>query len=257
MVHIIGDKSKSEMNLGLMGQDDEELYDEDPEFSDEFEPGLWLIHQHHDIRMDPTVDYKKDLGTRMDNANIGVLTHTFGCWRIYVNWSTEWAQKIPPHHMAVEFGAGHTGGMRSKRASTEWRLVGIISPYMTMRTCWSCRRGNPIIDGRFNEDGYWVRADPDKIEAAVVAGNVTPEEAAVFPDKIPAVFPAHACPAVGCGEYDWFGDMQFGATARREDFQRDAAESLALVTGMDNLATDMRMTHDPTGQGAGFARTTV
>lgn len=240
--------------LILMNQGDEDLYDEDPEYSDEFEPGLWLIHQHHDIILDPTVDYKRDERQRLDSANLGVLSHTFGCWRIYVNWQTVWAQKIPPHHMAIEFGAGGMGGVK-KRASTEWRLVGIISPYLTMRTCWSCGRGNPSINGRYTDDGYWVRVDRDKIAAAVHAGNITWEEGEAFPDKVPAVLPAHAC--VRCGEYDWFGDTQFGAVARREDFQRDAAESLARVTGISSIATSMRMTHDPSGKGSGFATTAV
>lgn len=240
--------------LLLMDQDAEDEYDEDPEFSDLFEPALWLIHQHHDIRLDPTVDYKRDAQQRMDTANIGVLSHTFGPWRIYVNWSTDWAQKIPPHHMAVEFSAKHTTSGRS-RNSTEFRLVGIISPYLTMRTCWNCGRGNPKINGEYSDDGYWVNVDRDKIAAAVQAGNITWEEGEDFPERVPAVLPHHAC--IKCGEFDWFGDVQYGATARPEDFQRDAAESLAIVTGIDSIATSMRMTHSPAGGKAGFARTTV
>jgi len=209
---------------------------------------------------------------RLDSANLGVLSHTFGIWRIYVNWSTAWAQKIPPHHMAVEFGVKGLGGW--KRSSTMWRLVGIISPYMTMRTCWSCGRGNPIVNGKFDERGYYVAVNVDRVESTLrdlqgVRPNASRQDLAQalfgcdeIPDKIPAVLPHHPCggklpTGKMCGEYDWFGDCG-GAIARPEDFQRDCAEALALVTGDDIHATTMRQIHDPTGQRVTrYAHTTV
>ena len=251
--------------LELFDPAKEDEYDEDPEYSDLFEPALWLIHQAHDIRLDPTVDYNRDRQQRLEQANLGVLDHTFGVWRIYVNWQTTWAQKIPPHHMAVEFGAKGMGGIR--RASTEWRLVGIISPYLTMRTCWNCAHGNPIVNGRFDERGYWVSVNKDRVEATMrqlreERPDMTDEEFAQvlfgmdeIPDRVPAVWPHHPCSK--CGEYDWFGDCS-GVIARPEDFQRDCAESLAIVTGDDVHATTMREIHDPTGRRATrYAQTAV
>jgi len=243
----------------------EDDYDEDPEFSDLFEPALWLVHEQYDIRLDPTVDYKKTVGERMDSANLGVLQHTFGNWRIYVNWQTVWAQKIPPHHMAVEFGSRGLGGER--RSSTVWSLVGIISPYLTMRACWNCARGNPIVNGQYDDNGYYKEINRERVDAALAEmrltdPTVTEEEFADvtfgadrIPTRIPAVLPHHPCPA--CGEYDWFGDTG-GVIARPDDFQRECAETLALVTGQDELAVEMRKIHDPTGQRpTRFAQTTV
>ena len=217
MVHIIGqDRSPRQEAIGLLPeQADDGNWIEDPEYSDEFEPALWIILQRYDISMDPTMGLEAAMAAR----DIGLLTAKFGKWSIAINWATQWAQKIPPHHLAVEFNGD---------------LVGILSPWLTMRTCWSCGRGNPIgPDGKFHEDLLYV---PTK------AG------------PMPAVLPAHACPGRlekhnsqvirrPCGKFDWFAHF-----VTREDFQRDAAEVVAKDTGEDYLAADMAVVHDPTGQ---------
>lgn len=234
MVHIIGEK-KSASNIILLGQDiEDESLDEDPEYSDEFEPAIWLIHHNYDITMDPTIDQGKTRDEQLAQAEIGILEADFGGWKIYVNWQLKWAQKIPPHHMGVE-----------RRGV----LVGIVSPYLTMRTCWNCGRGDALHDGEWNDDRMWVKVNRKVLEERISAGAITLEEANTMPARIPAVLPAHPCPKPDCKQYDWFGDMGDGLIARREDFQRDAAEALAERTGKENVAIDMRMHHDPTGEG--------
>ncbi len=194
--------------------------DQESDYADAFEPALWLIMEKQDIRMDPTLSKEEQLS----NRDIGILSHSFWKWTIHVNWSTTWAQKIPPHHMAVHFNGV---------------LVGIISPFLTIRTCWSCRLGDPTRTpgGQPARNGY-----DEKWFYITYPGSTI---------KLPAVYPAHPCPE--CGAYDWFAN-----TVEIEQFQRDAAEHLAVATGDDVHATDMRVTHDPRGEGKmGYARTKV
>ena len=101
----------------------------------------------------------------------------------------------------------------------------------------------------------WVKRNDQVIQERVLAGALTSEEAAQLPTRVPAVLPAHPCPS--CGAFDWFGDLGDGMVARREDFQRDAAEAIAVETRRDNLAVDMRIRHDIQGGQMGYARTGV
>lgn len=200
---------------------------EDPEISDEFEPAYWIICETHDIRMDPTIAPDKARAT----ADLGVFTAQFGRWSIYLNWQTRWAQQIPPHHLLVEYNG---------------TPVGIISPFLILRACWKCGRGQPIRDGRFTEDAYWARLQP-------AMRALHPD----WPERIPAVLPAHPCPR--CGEHDWWGNSGLiGAhLATREDFQRDAAEEVARLTNTDALAREMAVVHSTTGGPQRYVRTTV
>ena len=231
MVYIIGE-TKAEATGGgindvgsvplLDTNLDDGSWEEDPEISDEFEPCLWVVMQQNDITMDPTMSAEDSLR----GSNIGILSASFGKWTIFVNWQLKWSQVIPPHHVGVEY---------------DGELKGVISPYLTMRTCWHCRRGNPLnSDGVYNDAGYWVY--PPKGFLAKYP---------FMPNKWPAVYPANPCP--DCGEYDWFA-----ATIEREALQRDAAEETARLTEIDKLAMDMRIKHDPMGnEGMSVAKTNV
>lgn len=220
MVHIIGQDKVTTTQEGVPLLQDTDLddggWEEDPEYSDEFEPALWILLERYDIQMDPTLSFEDSMAGR----DIGVLTAKFWKWTISLNWQTVWARHIPPHHMAVEFDG------------TE---VGIISPWLTLRTCWKCRRGNPIgRDGKYSENGLWVYSKQI--------------------GRVPAVLPAHPCPGrlqkvgeevvrIPCGEYDWYASF-----VSREQFQRDAAEEVAKDTNDDTLAQEMAVVHDPSGQ---------
>ena len=202
-----------------------------PEVSDEFEPAFWVILQTNDISFDPTLSKEQAAKT----VDLGVLTAHFRPWEIHLNWSTGWAQKIPPHHMAVL-----------------WQGIeqAIISPYLIVRTCWKCRRGSPRgPDGSWDEERMWIRPTPEQLLQA-------PD----LPQRLPAVMPAYPCPGgqqwypllrqyrqVRCGEYDWFG-----RNARREQFQFDAALAAGKIVraeeGLpdeDRLVNDMLIKHHP------------
>lgn len=223
--------ARVDKRVGMVDPFNEDQWEDSPEYSDEFEPALWLIHHEHDIHMDPTVDIGKTKQERLAQAQLGVLWARFNHWSIAVNWQTQWARTIPPHHMAVEY---------------KNTLVGILSPYLLMRTCWNCRRGNPVrANGDWDEAGYYSYLSP-------VMRAARPD----LPPRAPAVLPAHPCPAKGCGAYDWFGAPSGDVIVRREDFQRDAAEAIADKSGQHRLATEMRMSHDPeTGKALGMAKT--
>jgi len=204
-------------------------YDDEPDYADAFEPALWLILHQHDIVMDPTISQEAQLKGR----EIGVLEASFWKWKIFVNWQTKWAQKIPPQHMAVHFNGV---------------LVGIISPYLTVRTCWNCRIGDPTrspggtapAKNGFDDGSYYIQTPRAQL---ILNPNL--------PIRLPACYPAHPCPR--CRQYDWFAK-----SVTIEQFQRDAAEHLAVETGDDEHATDMRVTHDVMGrEGMGYARTNV
>jgi len=208
----------------------EDEYEDEPDFADAFEPALWLLLHQHDITMDPTLSKEDQLKGR----EIGVLEASFWKWKIFVNWQTKWAQVIPPQHMAVHFNG---------------EQVGIISPYLTVRTCWNCRLGDPTrspggggpANNGFDEDSYYIKTPTAQL-------LMNPD----LPRRIPAVYPAYPCPR--CKQYDWFA-----RSITIEQFQRDAAEHLAVETGEDEIATDMRVTHDVLGRDGkmGYARTNV
>ena len=233
MATLILPKHAVNSKVPLVDISDDDQWEDSPEYSDEFEPALWVIHHQHDIRMDPTIDAGKTKQERLAMAQLGVLWARFGLWNIAVNWQTQWAQTIPPHHMAVEY---------------KGELVGILSPYLLMRTCWKCRRGNPLrSDGAWDERGYYAYL-PKVMRVA------RPELA----PRAPAVLPAHPCPAKGCGAWDWFGSRDGEVVVRREDFQRDAAEAIADISGNHRLAVSMRQQHDPeTGLQKGIAKTST
>lgn len=221
--------SQMEQHVPFATAGEMDNYEDDPDYADAFEPALWLLLHKHDITMDPTMSMDDQLNKR----DIGLLSHSFWKWAIYVNWQTVWAQKIPPHHMAVHFNN---------------TLVGIISPFLTARTCWSCRLGDPTrkangqpADGGFDENLMFMTLP-------LTQQIMHP----TWPKRLPLCYPAHPCPR--CKNYDWFA-----STVRIEAFQRDAAEHLAVETGEDDFATEMRMTHDVLGRDGqmGYARTKV
>lgn len=259
-MHILngGKKAIDDKILMLDPSVPEDEYEEDPEYADIFEPALWLILQNHDINLDPTIDYGKTRSEQLAKAQLGVLYHSFGNWNIAVNWQTLWAQSIPPHHFAVHFCAKYEGS--KSRASTGEVLVGIMSPYFLLRTCWQCRLGDPIgPDGDWNEERYYKPLNHALIDQAVSDESLTPDEGAQLKtdliDKAPKVVPAMPCP--DCEMYDWFGDLHGGIIARPEDFISDAADELAKITGLDHLAKDMRLIHGAPGEKMRYAGTVV
>ena len=202
-----------QQNIGVLPDLDDGSWDELPEISDEFEPGLFIVMEQYDISMDPTMGNDQ----AMRNRDLGVLGASFGIvddsrkqWSILVNWQTVWADRIPPHHMGVAY---------------DGQPVGIISSFLTMRACWKCALGQPIVNGEYSDDGYYRPGG-----------------------KIPWVLPAHPCPR--CKEYDWWGtgtSIIGGIQARREDFQRSAAEHLERMTGKEGVADSMSMVHGTDG----------
>lgn len=165
--------------LAVDGELEDEFEEESPETDQTFELALWVITHTEDFELDPDAAGEKAEAM----SQVGMKTAHFGgdngrLWTIQVNWDQyKWSAKIPPGYCRVEY-AGQD--------------VGIIGPWLTIRTCWNCQaRG-------------W-RTD-------------------LLPAKIGIVVPGQPCPH--CGELDWYGVM-----VSPEMFIRDAAEFIANQSG--------------------------
>ena len=218
-------KTKGDSKLEFIGADEFDDVLEDPEFSREFEPVFWMLSEVHDIKMDPTLSAEK----QRESANIGLLSHEWGNWRVSLNWSTHWNEDIPPHHYRVEWA--------SKFSKTAKEPVAVLSPYFLYRTCPFCRAGDPRAGGNFDirrlRMATWIPRHP-------LTGGPTP------PD-LPACAPAHACRGpfydgklLGtCRQFDWFGEGIFlgsAAIGPREVFQRECSEELERLTNETGIS---------------------
>jgi len=122
----IADITSSKSHIMSVDAATEDLYEEEsPETDQTFELALWVLAHQKDIRLDPDLH-----GDEAEVAsNLGVVEGAFGgpnndLWKIEVNWNQyEWAGKMPPGYCRVRY------------ADIE---VGIIGPWLTIRTCWSC-----------------------------------------------------------------------------------------------------------------------
>ena len=194
---------------------------EDPEFAREFIPIQMLFLQRNHVTIDPTMSAERQKAS----ADQGLFEIRFKPWVVYLNWSTQWQGRIPPHHYAVEFH-GET--------------LGILSPFALVRTCWKCRLGSPRVGSTWWPGLMYVR-------------SVHPKA----PPRWPWVRPAYPCwgPLENsylirtCGEMDWWA-----RTIDRELVQRDAAEALAIEAETDSYASDMLGRDDP--HSPGLARDT-
>jgi len=201
---------------------------EDPEYSREFEPVLWLVLEDHDIRMDPTIPLEKQRETQ----DIGLLSSRFWHWQVSINWSTQWNEGVPPHHYRVRY---------------KGEEVAVMSPYFLFRTCPFCRLGDPCRNGEYDISWLFLyRYCPRH----PITGQETVRD-------LPACAPAHACRGpywegrlLGtCRRFDWFGPgMLLGSQGLdpRQVFQRDVAEELAVRTNKDRLAVEMAQPDDRT-----------
>lgn len=232
---ITTDKTKRDESarVDFIGQHEVDNVLEDPEYSREFEPILWLLMEEHDMRVDPTMSAEK----QRVSGDIGVLTTEFGNWRVALNWSSQWNQGVPPHHYAVTWVG--------KFGDTSEQEVACLSPYFLARTCPFCKLGNPRPDGR-EFDMRWMFLHA-YMPYNPINGQPTPPDLA-------AVAPAHRCRGpyydgrlLGtCQQFDWFGTGVFDSMGRgpREMLQLDAAEALAKATDKDRYATDMAVPDD-------------
>jgi len=184
---VLGKESVPMVAEGMEG-----LYDEeDPPADGTFEIALQVVVHHlpYDLELDPTMS-KEATQADMDR---GVCSATFGgdsgnMWNIDLNWQTRWAGKIPPGYARIAFRDID---------------VGIIGPWATVRTCWSC--------------GMSGFADPKA--------------------KIGRVVPEVPCP--NCGQLDWWGQVIDPSMFER-DAAEEMARVCGKSDHIYNLFTESR-----------------
>uniref|UniRef100_A0A6M3J2R5 Uncharacterized protein n=1 Tax=viral metagenome TaxID=1070528 RepID=A0A6M3J2R5_9ZZZZ len=190
--------------IGLVSTEeaDDGSWLEDPEVSPEFWPVHMIWLAQNNVVMDPTLSEQK----QRESANIGLQVIKWDSWEVAINMSTQWHGKIPPEHFSVEFAG---------------TLVGILSPFQQVRTCWHCGLGSPRAGDSFRRDRMFVYSVFPKLR-----------NGQDMPRCLPFVLPAHACRGPlkdgllrrTCGAFDWFG-----LTVTREEFKRSAEERLARL----------------------------
>lgn len=150
--------------------DKDDIVYEDWEYSELFEPALWLIMRDHSITGDSTMTQEES----DQSSQLGVFEYSWSHWKIQLNWTSAFQGQIPPNHLAVYWRDQH---------------VGTISPFQAIRICWKCRAGGMVK----------VPNIPGSRQLLKDAG--LPEDA----QFIPRVLPAHPCPY--CKHSDWVGRM--------------------------------------------------
>lgn len=115
----------SQEQLSQLELDDTAYEEEDPEGEHIFYLGSMVaIHQvAKPPEVDPTISSKKQIDAGLDQ---GVLKGKFDKWEVQLNWRPVWTGKIPPRHLRVLWNGEE---------------IGVLSPYMTARTCPTCGLG--------------------------------------------------------------------------------------------------------------------
>ena len=98
---------------------------EDQPYSDVFACALWVVmHTKGRFSYDPTLSKEKQRSV-VDHGTFDV-DGLEGGWKGTLNWTSSWFGSIPPRHLGV------------KRFDD---VLGILSCWETIRTCWHCRKG--------------------------------------------------------------------------------------------------------------------